>query len=81
MKMKARQMGVSTIMQSFNFPNIKRIFPPLIAQDIVSVQPMTAPVSAIYHYDDNDWKEGKPTQTKSSGDIFKDLDKILRENK
>src|SRR5579871_2544090 len=35
----------------FIFPVLRRVFPNLIANEIVSVQPMTAPVGAIFYLD------------------------------
>lgn len=33
------------------FPAVRRIFPSMIAQEIVSVQPMAAPVGAVFYQD------------------------------
>ena len=35
----------------FTFPTMKRVWPSLIANDIVSVQPMTAPSGLIFYMD------------------------------
>jgi hypothetical protein len=35
----------------FLFPILRRVFPNLIANEIVSVQPMTAPVGAVFYYE------------------------------
>jgi len=35
----------------FIFPVLRRVFPNLIANEIVSVQPMTAPVGAVFFLD------------------------------
>ena len=35
----------------FEFPVLRRVFPELLAADIVSVQPMTAPVSTEFSYE------------------------------
>ena len=35
----------------FIFPVLRRVFPNLIANEIVSVQPMTAPVGAVFFFD------------------------------
>jgi hypothetical protein len=35
----------------FIFPILRRVFPNLIANEIVSVQPMTAPVGAVFYLD------------------------------
>ena len=37
--------------QKFWFPGIRRIWPQLVAQEIVSVQPMSLPSDLIYHMD------------------------------
>lgn len=36
---------------AFVFPLVRRVFPALIANEIVSVQPMTAPVGAVFYLD------------------------------
>jgi hypothetical protein len=36
---------------AFPFPVIRRVIPKLFAQEIVSVQPMTAPVGSLLFYD------------------------------
>lgn len=45
---KAADVGPFT---KFIFPILRRVFPNLIAQDIVSVQPMTAPVGAVFFFE------------------------------
>lgn len=37
--------------QKYIFPVLRRVFPNLIANEIVSVQPMTAPVGAVFYLD------------------------------
>lgn len=39
------EFGFSTL----SFPILRRVYPALIANEIVSVQPMTVPVAAIFH--------------------------------
>jgi hypothetical protein len=36
---------------AFPFPKVRRVFPKLFAQEIVSVQPMTVPVGSFLFYD------------------------------
>jgi len=43
----------------FTMPTTKRVWPSLIANDIVSVQPMTMPTSSIFHMDYKFGKEKK----------------------
>lgn len=49
------------------FPVLRRVFPNLIANDIVSVQPMTAPVGAVFFLD---YKYGTTKGGVTSGDVF-----------
>lgn len=51
----------------FIFPVLRRVFPNLIANEIVSVQPMTAPVGAVFFFD---YKYGSNKGTVTAGDIF-----------
>ena len=51
----------------FIFPVLRRVFPNLIANEIVSVQPMTAPVGAVFFFD---YKYGSNKGTVNAGDIF-----------
>lgn len=51
----------------FIFPVLRRVFPNLIANEIVSVQPMTAPVGAVFFFD---YKYGSNKGSTSAGDIF-----------
>ena len=57
----------------FIFPVLRRVFPNLIANEIVSVQPMTAPVGAVFYLDYvYGTTKGKTTQ----GNVFpRDFDK------
>ena len=57
----------------FIFPVLRRVFPNLIANEIVSVQPMTASVGAVFYLDyQYDSNKGQTT----SGNIFpRDFDK------
>jgi len=51
----------------FIFPVLRRVFPNLIANEIVSVQPMTAPVGAVFFFN---YKYGSNKGTVNAGDIF-----------
>lgn len=51
----------------FIFPVLRRVFPNLIANEIVSVQPMTAPVGAVFFFD---YKYGSNKGSTNAGDIF-----------
>jgi hypothetical protein len=46
------------------FPVLRRVFPNLIANEIVSVQPMTAPVGAVFFFE---YKHGKSKGTTVAG--------------
>ncbi len=46
------------------FPVLRRVFPNLIANEIVSVQPMTAPVGAVFFFE---YKHGKSKGTTTAG--------------
>jgi len=57
----------------FVFPVLRRVFPNLIANEIVSVQPMTAPVGAIFYLD---YIYGTNKGGTNAGNIFpRDFDK------
>lgn len=47
---ETRSTNVGSFMK-FVFPVLRRVWPSLIANEIVSVQPMTAPVGGIFYYD------------------------------
>lgn len=47
---ETKQMNVGSFTK-FIFPVLRRVFPNLIANEIVSVQPMTAPVGAVFFLD------------------------------
>jgi hypothetical protein len=47
---ETRTMNVGSFTK-FIFPVLRRVFPNLIANEIVSVQPMTAPVGAVFYLD------------------------------
>lgn len=47
---ETRSLNVGSFTK-FIFPVLRRVFPNLIANEIVSVQPMTAPVGAIFYLD------------------------------
>ena len=57
----------------FIFPVLRRVFPNLIANEIVSVQPMTAPVGAVFFFD---YKYGSNKGGTTAGNIFpRDFDR------
>lgn len=57
----------------FIFPVLRRVFPNLIANEIVSVQPMTAPVGAVFFFD---YKYGSNKGKTAAGNIFpRDFDR------
>jgi hypothetical protein len=41
----------NVLLNEMKFPVIRRVFPSLIANSLVSIQPMTAPVGAVFYYD------------------------------
>lgn len=47
---ETRSTNVGSFLK-FVFPLLRRVFPNLIANDIVSVQPMTAPIGGIFYYE------------------------------
>lgn len=62
--MKSVNVGSFT---KFIFPVLRRVFPNLIANEIVSVQPMTAPVGAVFYLD---YVYGTSKGNVMQGDIF-----------
>lgn len=57
----------------FIFPVLRRVFPNLIANEIVSVQPMTAPIGAVFFLD---YIYGTTKGTTTEGDVFpRDFDR------
>lgn len=57
----------------FIFPVLRRVFPNLIANEIVSVQPMTAPVGAVFYLD---YVYGTNKGATAKGNVFpKDFDR------
>jgi len=57
----------------FIFPVLRRVFPNLIANEIVSVQPMTAPIGAVFFFD---YKYGSNKGSTQAGAIFpRDFDR------
>jgi hypothetical protein len=67
-----RQLNVGSFTK-FIFPVLRRVFPNLIANEIVSVQPMTAPVGAIFYLD---YIYGTAKGGTAAGSIFpRDFDK------
>jgi hypothetical protein len=51
----------------FIFPVLRRVFPNLIANEIVSVQPMTAPIGAVFFLD---YVYGSTKGGTTTGDVF-----------
>lgn len=47
----ANTTGVTASYTKYLFPMLRRVFPNLIANEIVSVQPMTGPVGAVFTYE------------------------------
>lgn len=69
---ETRQINVGPFTK-FVFPVLRRVFPTLIANEIVSVQPMTAPVGAIFYLD---YIYGTNKGGTAQGNIFpRDFDK------
>jgi len=67
-----RQANVGSFTK-FIFPVLRRVFPNLIANDIVSVQPMTAPIGAVFFLD---YKYGTNKGGTASGNVFpRDFDR------
>ena len=57
----------------FIFPVLRRVFPNLIANEIVSVQPMTAPIGAVFFFD---YKYGSNKGATQAGAVFpRDFDR------
>jgi hypothetical protein len=57
----------------FIFPVLRRVFPNLIANEIVSVQPMTAPIGAVFFLD---YVYGSTKGGTTEGDVFpRDFDR------
>lgn len=57
----------------FIFPVLRRVFPNLIANEIVSVQPMTAPIGAVFFFD---YKYGSNKGSTQAGAVFpRDFDR------
>jgi hypothetical protein len=55
------------------FPVLRRVFPNLIANEIVSVQPMTAPVGAVFFFE---YKHGKSKgQTTAGTNLIENFDR------
>lgn len=69
---ETRQINVGPFTK-FVFPVLRRVFPTLIANEIVSVQPMTAPIGAIFYLD---YIYGTNKGGTNAGNTFpKDFDK------
>jgi hypothetical protein len=47
----SKNQGPPKKLTNFTFPVVRRVFPSLLAQEIVSVQPMTAPVGGVFYQD------------------------------
>ena len=47
---ETRSTNVGSFLK-FVFPVLRRVWPQLIANEIVSIQPMTAPIGGIFYYD------------------------------
>jgi len=63
----ATTSGAATPFTKYIFPILRRVWPNLIANDIVSIQPMTAPVGGIFFFD---LKYGTDKGTVKKGDKF-----------
>jgi hypothetical protein len=69
---ETRSLNVGSFTK-FIFPVLRRVFPNLIANEIVSVQPMSAPVGAVFYLD---YIYGTSKGATAQGNIFpKDFDK------
>lgn len=61
------------------FPVLRRVFPNLIANEIVSVQPMTAPVGAVFYFE---YKHGKSKgQTVAGSNLIQNFDELYSSEK
>jgi hypothetical protein len=50
--------GSNLDLSKFTLPIVRRVFSPMFAQQIVSVQPMKAPVGSIFYFEENPcWKK------------------------
>jgi Major capsid protein Gp23 len=69
---ETKQLNVGSFTK-FIFPVLRRVFPNLIANEIVSVQPMTAPVGAVFFLD---YVYGSTKGATTQGNVFpRDFDK------
>jgi hypothetical protein len=69
---ETKQVNVGSFTK-FIFPVLRRVFPNLIANEIVSVQPMTAPVGAVFFLD---YVYGSSKGATNQGNVFpRDFDK------
>ena len=69
---ETKQINVGSFTK-FIFPVLRRVFPNLIANEVVSVQPMTAPVGAVFFLD---YVYGTNKGATSQGSVFpRDFDK------
>lgn len=50
------------------FPNVTRVFPPLIVNELVSVQPMTGPTGQLFYLD----YQFKKDKSEDTDDVLKD---------
>jgi len=61
------------------FPVLRRVFPNLIANEIVSVQPMTAPVGAVFYFE---YKHGKSKgNTEAGTNLIQNFDRYYSSEK
>lgn len=69
---ETRQVNIGSFTK-FIFPILRRVFPNLIANELVSVQPMTAPVGAVFYLD---YVYGTTKGATTAGAVFpRDFDK------
>jgi hypothetical protein len=69
---ETKQINVGSFTK-FIFPVLRRVFPNLIANEVVSVQPMTAPVGAVFFLD---YVYGTNKGATAQGNVFpRDFDK------
>ncbi len=64
---EATVMGNAGEYAKFIFPLVRNVFPHLIANQIASIQPMTAPVGAVFYYK---YKYGTTKGTVTAGEEF-----------
>jgi len=75
---ETRSTNVGSFLK-FVFPVLRRVWPNLIANEIVSIQPMTAPVGGIFFYD---LKYGTTKGTVTAGDtLIRDFNRFYSSEK